>query len=189
MNEQETIADAIAWLRSPQPGENGYLTAWRDEIADRIEAAWKRERHERDRITATRVRELEGLLDSAARAVTQCAIEKKSIPGNAAKLREALVSVKKSIDDMGAASLNGDPEVLLMSLTQVCARLSARIDSALAAPPRNCDVGTAEEQEDRFRRYCNSRGTFCGDCPLYNNRRGECRFAWAQMPYKEGGAK
>ena len=61
--------------------------------------------------------------------------------------------------------------------------------AALAEPVRNCDVGTAEEQEDRFRRYCNSRGTFCGDCPLYNNRRGECRFAWAQMPYEEGGAK
>lgn len=63
--------------------------------------------------------------------------------------------------------------------------------AALAETVKNCDVGTAEEQEDRFRRYCNSRGTFCGDCPLYNNRRGECRFAWAQMPYieKEGGAK
>lgn len=68
--------------------------------------------------------------------------------GDVAKLREALVSVKKSIDDMGAASLNGDPEVLLMSLTQVCARLSARIEAALAAPPRNCDVGTAGEQSD-----------------------------------------
>lgn len=76
--------------------------------------------------------------------------ENPSAVGNAAKLREALVSVKKSIDDMGAASLNGDPEVLLMSLTQVCARLSARIDAALAEPPRNCDMHTADELKDIF---------------------------------------
>jgi hypothetical protein len=59
---------------------------------------------------------------------------------NMAAMRETLVSVKKSIDEMGAASLDGDPEIMLMSLTQVCARLSARIKSALATPPRNCDV-------------------------------------------------
>lgn len=44
MTEHETIADLIAWLRRPREGENGYLTAWRDEIADRLEAANKRER-------------------------------------------------------------------------------------------------------------------------------------------------
>ena len=40
-NRQETIADIVAWLRRPREGENAYLTLWRDEIADRIEAAWK----------------------------------------------------------------------------------------------------------------------------------------------------
>lgn len=39
----ETITDIIAWLRKPREGENAYLTAWRDEIADRLEAAIKRE--------------------------------------------------------------------------------------------------------------------------------------------------
>ena len=43
MAEHETTADVIAWLRRPREGENGYLTAWRDEIADRLEAAHKRE--------------------------------------------------------------------------------------------------------------------------------------------------
>jgi hypothetical protein len=43
MNEQETTTDIIAWLRRPRECENGYLTAWRDEIADRLEAAHKRE--------------------------------------------------------------------------------------------------------------------------------------------------
>ena len=40
--KDETIADVVAWFRTPQAGENGYLTAWREEIADRIEAAAKR---------------------------------------------------------------------------------------------------------------------------------------------------
>ena len=35
----ETIADIKAWLRRPIEGENAYLTLWRNEIADRIEAA------------------------------------------------------------------------------------------------------------------------------------------------------
>lgn len=42
----ETIADIIAWLRKPREGENAYLTLWRDEIADRLEAALKRESDE-----------------------------------------------------------------------------------------------------------------------------------------------
>ena len=46
----ETIADIVAWLSRPREGENAYLTLWRDEIADRIEAAWKRflSAHERE---------------------------------------------------------------------------------------------------------------------------------------------
>ena len=67
-------------------------------------------------------------------------------PGNAAAMREALVAVKKSIDGIGASSLDCDPEILMMSLTLVCARLSSRIERALSAPQRNCGVGTAEEQ-------------------------------------------
>lgn len=44
MADNETTADIIAWLRKPREGENAYLTLWRDEIADRLEAAHKRER-------------------------------------------------------------------------------------------------------------------------------------------------
>jgi hypothetical protein len=41
--KQETIADIIAWLRRPRKGENVFLAVWIDEIADRLEAAHKRE--------------------------------------------------------------------------------------------------------------------------------------------------
>ena len=79
--------------------------------------------------------------------------------GNEAKLRETLVAVKKSIDEIGASSLDGDPEILMMSLTQVCARLSARIDAALDAPPRNCDrYATPNDAMKAFEAFMRQQG-------------------------------
>ena len=70
------------------------------------------------------------------------------------------------------------------------------IDSALDAPPRNCDVGTAKEQEVRFKSFCESHWDLnkpdseCAGCPLDEKRVGtECEFAWLQMPYTDGEAK
>ena len=99
MNEQETIVDIIAWLRRPREGENAYLTAWRDEIADRLEAALKRER------------------------------------GDAAKLREALKTVKRYLDGYTVNILE----------------LRRTVDAALVEPPRNCDVYTADELKTIFK--------------------------------------
>lgn len=54
----------------------------------------------------------------------------------------------------------------------------AENNAALSAPPRNCDVGTAEEQAERlFRRY--------GDTTIG----AEVALLWAAMPYDEGGAE
>ena len=68
----------------------------------------------------------------------------------------------------------------------------ARIDdvleeaqAALALPRRQCDVGTAEEQNRRMTDFCNSR--HCENCPVYDSE--SCALAWSQMPYEEGGAK
>ena len=61
-------------------------------------------------------------------------------------------------------------------------------------PRRNCDVGTAEEQAKRYARYCDTylrddRSKPCTDCPCCGRIPfGKCEFAWAQMPYEEGGA-
>jgi len=73
---------------------------------------------------------------------------------------------------------------------------SARIDvgdiedlanTALAAPPRNCDVGTPEEQSIRHSNYCGTNP--CHDTTRFCNWR-RCFAMWAQMPYeaKEGKA-
>jgi len=58
--------------------------------------------------------------------------------------------------------------------------------AALALPPRNCDVGTAEEQDARYNKLCEPLRS-CGQCPVYVKARGvdHCEFVWGQMPYKE----
>ena len=72
-----------------------------------------------------------------------------------------------------------------------------KIKAALALPLRNCDVGTAEDQAERFGKLCckhyNEEGSCNDKCPLaslpiiYGFPR--CQAYWAQMPYEEGGAE
>lgn len=54
------------------------------------------------------------------------------------------------------------------------------VDTILADPLRNCEVGTAEEQAERFDAYCDSH-TNCAHCPLAGQ---QCVLAWSQMPYE-----
>ncbi|MBQ8124411.1 MAG: hypothetical protein IJ173_00860 [Kiritimatiellae bacterium] len=79
---------------------------------------------------------------------------------------------------------------------------AARVAAAMRAyksEPRNCDVGTEEEQSDRFAEFCRKHDDGCGlgygskgighpkvTCPVFKNL--ECSLVWAQMPYAEGGA-
>ena len=69
--------------------------------------------------------------------------------------------------------------------------MQGKARAALAAPPRNCDVGTAEEQDARYNKLCEPLRS-CGQCPVYIKAQGvdHCEFVWAQMPYNEkGGGK
>jgi hypothetical protein len=66
--------------------------------------------------------------------------------------------------------------------------------AALAEPIRNCEVGTAMEQGERFSAYCRAHKhpeSECLLCPLFGQTGGHCELAWAQLPYEvqEGGAK
>ena len=96
--------------------------------------------------------------------------------GNAAAMREALVKVKKLFDGR------------LMFQPDIRAAHKA-VNAALAEPPRQCDVGTAEEQELRFEEHCNNYNEYCDGCPVpqiwhRGDMVGKCRLAWAQMPYE-----
>ena len=51
--------------------------------------------------------------------------------------------------------------------------------TALFAPPRNCDVGTPEDQHNRFMRFCDSKSM--GYC--WGRGRRKCMAQWGQIPY------
>lgn len=103
---------------------------------------------------------------------------------NAAKLREAL----EMFCGYAATVLNTG----MFNRVHLEALLN-KAKAALAAPPRQCDVGTADEQYKRFlsvhidkRHYEDVR-----KCPLFvpiNCNPEKCCFKWAQMSYTESDA-
>jgi hypothetical protein len=113
--------------------------------------------------------------------------EKSSAVGNAAAMREALndiVEIAKIALIVNCLGNSNDSESW---------RIIDKCKSALSAPPRNCDVGTAEEQIKRLTEFCEAQERdgvpYCPMCPVSSPRRRDCALAWAQMPYaQEGGA-
>lgn len=102
-------------------------------------------------------------------------------------MREALVLIANTADCL-EASLRRDN--VWDGYIQDAGNIRNIARHALALPRRQCDVGTAEEQAERFAQYCREHDSkrFCGDCP---NRYipKNCGIFWAQMPYeKEGDA-
>lgn len=77
---------------------------------------------------------------------------------------------------------------VFFELREVC-------DAAISAPARQCDVGTALEQSERFMDFCRpgNRPPNCEECKIYPNRMNKfwCQIEWAQTPYtaQEGGAE
>ena len=100
--------------------------------------------------------------------------EKSSAVGNAAAMREALLVVKRLFD----GRLMWQPDIR---------KAHEAVDAALAKPPRNCDVGTAEEQYARVRAFCKRHkvGLRCVDCPVNGVLPKNCALIWSQMPYDE----
>ena len=117
--------------------------------------------------------------------------EKSSQVGNKAAMRDACANIAEYAK---AASCHTDDSHLLGYLYQI----ERWAESAIAAPPRNCDVGKPEEQQDRFREFCRRHfdarecglGRSVAKCPAYQGGKNpDCSLWWAQMPYEEGGAK
>ena len=147
--------------------EDGYFT----KLLDDIEAAWKRDKSE---IEADAL---------AVGGVVEAARHKPG--GNAAAMREAL---KLALDAL-ISWLNG-------TIDRTTNRETIKaIRAALSVPPRQCDVGTALEQAQRFHDFCvgNSSGIngMCKPtCPCIDCfDKCQCLAKWAQMLYaaEEGG--
>ena len=184
----KTIADIVAEMRecADRMEKRGLFdlrgcgTDYLRALADLLEAAWTRER-EAGAAAAQACGEIGEMLgrEAACKEVTDC-----NRLGNAAKMREALDSIYQKLETLDVEADSYADEVI--------ASVKSVIVDALSAPPRNCDVGTAAEQEKRMNEFCNSHkhgGSVyaCENCELLNVDR--CELAWSQMPHEEGGAK
>ena len=139
------------------------------------------------REAAARLRNLGKIGEAVGREATR---EKSSQVGNSAKMRDALRQVSRVAVEMTRKTVTGESEDR-KTVDEWALRLCDIVSATLAAPPRNCDVGTDEEQSRRYeelcdRHTCGSRCSASG-CPMYEH---DCSpFAREQMPYEEGGAK
>lgn len=234
MNDRnETRADIVAEMRSRGreitgllvPDDGGRMRAMTPELADRIEAAGKRD-GELLKANIARVRELEGLLGEAVDIELRCAIiDGRRVPvlhgrvaktpdgrihevfgvdfasagtqfvmhkgvyecqgnGNAAKLREALEYARDIMPSLYDTYYSPEDGYNVQ-----VGELDKKVNAALAAPPRNCDAGTADGQVERFKLFCDAHPT-CAGCPCGSHPTPSCGAKWAQLPYdapQEGG--
>lgn len=182
-SKSKTTEDILREMReyADQLDNDGDITGadFRD-FANQLEAAMKREKVEAVTIAATKA---VNLTDEKWLRDT----------GNAAALRRALEDTEELLEHFAK------PGTMLHSAFFLRMRDNR---AALAAPPRNCDVGSAEEQAGRCRNFgdrynpCAYKGyARCAeDCPVHlkltQEGHGElqCQLEWAQMPYEEGGA-
>ena len=169
---QETIADIVADIRAQNQGlpEDSYalspLVCDLLSFADRIEAA-----HQREREAGAEAAQVCGEIgEMIGREATR---EKSSQVGNSAKIRESLSDACYAMFNF-LKTQNGGYEEMAKALDKAKA--------ALAATPRNCDIGTALEQVSRHRIWCKCGGDCAVSCKM-------CFAKWSQMPYEEGGAR
>ena len=117
------------------------------------------------------------------------------------KVKQSLVG----IHDLVCSFLDGE-RVLDLDAAVDCFRQTEMLTSVVLATnnPRNCDVGTASEQTERFDEFCRKHFDrdigeeefrhSCDRCPIAKARIKEgcgssqkgCVFIWEQMTYDEG---
>ena len=111
-------------------------------------------------------------------------------------MRDALLAIKEVADrDMRHhVSMSESDQTSIRAWANLFVSM---VDSALAEPPRNCDVGTAEEHAQRFYNFCESNSSgingMCKQtCPCIDCfDKCQCFAKWSLMPCEaqEGGAK
>ena len=181
-------------------------------IADRLEAALKREhsqswhhremeelilRHEKE------VAELKRERDLAIYAYDPTKAGKSRAPDSSAYALEALkLPYYRPVGNMPAMRILWKKVIRLINVTDdgigwdwhvaIAEQVYKLAQTALALPRRNCDVGTAEEQEERYLKLKREHVDRMARCPAV----GQSFFFpdslyWAQMPYEaqEGDAK
>jgi len=121
-----------------------------------------------------------GIVEAERQRVVVSKTETTTV-GNAAAMRGALVVVKRLFDGR-------------IMFQPAIRKAHKAVDAALSAPPRNCDVGTPDEQVERWQAFCDQFDDDCTGCPCdvaacasYTG----CFARWAQTPYaaEEGAGK
>ncbi len=150
--------------------------------ADRIEAAAKRERE-----AGAEAAQICGEIgEMIGREATR---EKSSQVCNAAKMHEALVKADAAFSRIVKSAWFIEAN---FHETKEVMDAGNAIEAALAAPTRNCDVGTADEQEARHSKWCchyGIDGTKDVPCAHPDMECSLCVLRWSQMPYEHGDTK
>lgn len=92
---------------------------------------------------------------------------------NMAAMRKTLEEMAAELEDL--ASREG---IRAPAYSSIFSFYAEKCRDAIAEPPRNCDVGTAEEQLDRYH-------AFSPHCKLLGCQRCLSIFHWMQMPYEK----
>lgn len=166
----EKIAEIVAQMRGR--GEDGRMdmSLWR-QYADRIEEAAKREKAEIEAEALAVGGILEAMREHGS-------VTESNQLGNVAAMREVVTALAEVI--LPPERPGNEDSLAWVRAMQVKAR------AALAAPPRQCDVGKPEEQLSRWKVYCNKGKARClvqGKWRFINCT--ACFADWAQMPYKK----
>ena len=136
-----------------------------------------------DHIAAAAERERDDAMKTAMMA--KCEVCSEQPLGNAAAMRKACANIAEYAK---SAQCHTEDAHVLGYLRQ----MENWAQAALALPPRQCDVGTAEEQTERFEDFCEQeKSGCCGGCAFNKLSLSSCFSEWAQMPYEEqeGGGK
>lgn len=177
---QETVADIVAEMRigdlcaeDTSASRAEYINDFLASYADRIEAAWKRER------------------EAGAAAAQICGEIGEMIGREATCKKYSQIFGADTVRDIAEEMLNTSMQDITAKVIYGWATRLAACDAALSTPPRNCDVGTADEQAERFKKFCYIYPLNCAGCPFKDiaNTHNECAIFWLQMPYEEGDKK
>lgn len=184
----ETIADIVREIRAAAYIQNADTPETVIAFANRIEEAYNREHAEWHGETNA-AKEARNRIACKMRYefAAKCRACKAS-PGDAAAMREALEFVLQfdATDEAAEEDMLTDAERIAEYADHI-EECQKKARAALAAPARNCDVGTAEEQAERFRKACKSWSNaddrdYCSyECPIDGN--GDCHERFGQMPF------
>jgi len=181
---QESLTNVIAEGRSYKGFPVPYAPAraiWLDDFnsfLDRIEAAYKRDIEKLNSVIQATVSRSDAEIDRLRPEAEEL---RKQI-GNEVKLREVCMQMLELLMPEGYENCDVSIE---LDEDQVV-KWRNRFRNALAAPARNCDMGTADEQAKRLNEWCNGR--HCINCQFKGGWPDECKLQWAQLPYNESEA-